>query len=213
MKNTTELGTVAIFPSMSFPPLLFFAYLVKKPGVMLEACENYQKRSLRNRFYITGPNSLQSLSIPLVGGKNNNCPIQEVKISFDEKWQLEHLKTIKNAYRKSAFFDYYIDELAHILMHPGDSLWQFNWTCLQFCLRALNIDRTPALSDTYRRAYEGPDFRKAKISDFCIATEHLYTSLYQNVRGNESKPISILDLLFCMGPEGKIMLRQIETDQ
>lgn len=197
---------------MSMPPLLFFAYLSQGETVYWEACENYQKRSLRNRYYIMGANEIQVMSIPLEGGKNNKCPIGEVRISYKEPWQDLHLKSIHAAYGKSAFFHFYIEELTKIFESAGEYLWTFNWQCLQFFLQKLQLTDIPYTTEFYEPDFKGNDYRKVKISDFCVETEHLYTSLRRNELLPKTKPLSILDLLFCLGPESQIILREIKID-
>jgi hypothetical protein len=192
---------------------MFFACLAQGRSVYWESCENYQKRSLRNRYYILGANGAQVLSIPLKGGKNNQCPIQEVRISYSEPWQELHVKSIHAAYGKSAFFEYYIEDFTELIANAGDSLWSFNWRCLCFCLEKLSMDRKVGKTKNYETVVEGTDYRKAKINDFCVSTGHLYTNLHGQYGPSQEKPLSILDLMFCLGPEGKMVLKQINIDQ
>lgn len=207
------MKSAVLFPSMTFPPLLFFAYLAQGIPVNLEAFENYQKRSLRNRYYILGANGPQLMSIPLEGGKNSQCPIREVRISHAEPWQELHLKSIRAVYGKSAFFSYYIDDLARLFKKGSAFLWSFNRECIQFALEKIELEKQPGTTASYTANYEGCDYRNAKINDFCLTTGQLYSNLHGENCLRPEKPLSILDLLFCLGPESQVVLKQIKINQ
>ena len=48
-----------------FPPVEYFALLAKYSSVYVEACENYQKQSWRNRCRIYTENGPQDLNFPV----------------------------------------------------------------------------------------------------------------------------------------------------
>ena len=91
------------------PSLQYVSKLLQCPKIYLEQHENYSKGSYRNRCHIAGAQGLQRLSIPLEGGKHQQQPIREVRISNDESWQSQHWTSIKSAYGKSPFFEHYAD--------------------------------------------------------------------------------------------------------
>jgi hypothetical protein len=84
--------------------------------VFIEACENYQKQSYRNRCSFYGADGVQTLSFPIVheNGTHKNL-ISEVKVDYRKPWVLQHKRAITSAYGTSAYFEYYKDELFAIL--------------------------------------------------------------------------------------------------
>ena len=88
------------------PSIQFFSKLTRFSTLLLEAHENYQKGSYRNRCHIAGANGLMRLSIPLRKGKNEQLPIQKTLISYDEPWITQHWQSIRSAYGNAPFFPY-----------------------------------------------------------------------------------------------------------
>ena len=64
-----------------FPPIEYFAVLARYSSVYIEACENYQKQSYRNRFRFCAENGMQSLNFPVRHeGGSVNVPVKEVEV-------------------------------------------------------------------------------------------------------------------------------------
>ena len=83
--------------------------------VFIEACENYQKQSYRNRCRFYGADGVQTLSFPIVHeGGTHKLPISEIKVDYSTPWLLQHQRAIISAYRTSAYFEYYMDELFQV---------------------------------------------------------------------------------------------------
>ena len=97
-----------------FGPIGIFAHYLNKDEIIVEKHENYQKRSFRNRYDILTTNGVLRLTIPLCKGKNNKMPITEVKLAYDDNWVDIHLQTIRSAYGKSPYFEFYFDDLEKI---------------------------------------------------------------------------------------------------
>lgn len=88
--------------------------------------------SFRNRCLIAGAQGIISLSVPLQQGRNQQLPMNEVRISDTEQWQSRHFKSIRSTYNRSPFFDFYQDELAAIYRRPFELLTDWNICCLEW---------------------------------------------------------------------------------
>src|SRR4051812_2271477 len=88
------------------PDAPWFAHYLKYPAIFLEHEENFVKASGRNRSRIAGPNGLQTLSIPLEGGRDHHRKYREVKISYQSDWQKIHWQSIRTAYGSAPYFEH-----------------------------------------------------------------------------------------------------------
>ena len=60
---------IAILTTEYMPPISSFWLMNNSDKIIIEHCENYQKKSTRNRSKILGVNGVDVLSVPLKKGK------------------------------------------------------------------------------------------------------------------------------------------------
>ena len=209
---------------MTIPPILSVSYLPpvswcaaawNSENAYLEACENYQKGSLRNRCYIAGSGGIQRLSIPLVKGKHQQTPIREVRIAYDEPWQRQHWRTIKTAYGNAPFFEHYADEIAPFYEKKYAFLFDYNFDFLVFILQkklgwqgyfVMTHEWWPA-----RKWAPADDLRETISGEPDEWPEWFYPARYPQVfeeRNGFLPNLSVLDLLFCCGKQGGAVLEK-----
>ena len=123
-----------------FPPIEYFALLAKYSVVYMEACENYQKQSWRNRCQILTANGVESLNVPVVHENGTfSLPIKEIHVEYTTPWVLRTERAIESAYSSSPFFIYYKDALFSILdSHPA-TLWELNRRIIDFFCAKIGI--------------------------------------------------------------------------
>jgi hypothetical protein len=191
-----------------FGPIGIFAHYLNKNEIIVEKHENYQKRSFRNRYDILTTNGVLRLTIPLCKGKNNKMPITEVKIAYDDNWVDIHLQTLRSAYGKSPYFEFYFDGLEKIFAKKRCLLFDFNMECMSFIFSKLKLTKKISTSNSYEPQYDNlVDLRNKKWDD---SQDHSsYVQVWEDKFGFTPN-LSILDLLFCMGPESISYLRKIE---
>ncbi|MEZ4986790.1 MAG: WbqC family protein [Saprospiraceae bacterium] len=169
--------------------------------LLLEGSEHYQKGSYRNRCHIAGANGVQRLSIPLVKGKNSQQPIGEVRLSFEEPWPTRHWQSIRSAYGSAPFFVFYADAFEPLFRHPPVLLWDFNLQFLTLCFRLLRWEKTIHTTTTYSPAApQGIQDVRNQIRPSLEIDTPYYPQVFEDRHGFLPN-LSILDLLFCMGPE------------
>lgn len=192
------------------PSIAVFRHFKTADAIYLEAHEHYQKRSYRNRAHIVGANGMQRLSIPLKKGKNQQQAIQDVQIAYHESWHKQHWQSIISAYGNAPFFPFYADDLALIYKQEYDKLWDLNYAILQLVFRLLTWDKPIQLTSEYHPSY--PD----KISDIrnlirpnntIVDKFPPYPQVFTERHGFLPN-LSILDLLFCQGPQANLYLSQ-----
>ena len=197
------------------PSIQYVTKLLQYPTVWMEQHENYSKGSYRNRCHLASAQGLLRLSIPLAGGKHQQQPIREVKIAYKEPWQSQHWTAIKSAYGKSPFFEYYADFFQPIFQKKYTYLWDWNWDLLQQVLQVLAFDSNIKLTEQFNKETNKDifDFRNSispkaskHVNDTAYEIAH-YGQVFEEKHGFIPN-LSILDLLFCSGPEAMVYLQR-----
>ena len=196
------------------PCIWFFSKFFIYEEIIIEVCEHYQKRSYRNRCHIAGANGLLRLSIPLKSGKNARQSIREVRISNHSNWRHVHWQSILSAYGKTPFFPHYAPELKHLLFEPQDFLFDFSLSMLNYCLRHVNGSTARLTLSTEYQEHQPPDTEDWRQRILPGADPHKdpafpnrsYVQPFSGSNGYQPN-MSILDLLFCTGPEAPLYLK------
>lgn len=190
-------------------PLSVYRTYLEVDEIWLEKYERYQKKSLRNRCIIMGVNGKLMLSVPLQKGKHQGL-ITDVRISYHDDWIPKMLHSIRSAYGTAPYFDYYYDNLSQIIRKKYDLLWDLNRSLLDFFISKVQIDTVIHGTTEYRKEYRPPDIdiRNYKMTDYLRPTDSYaaYSQVFEDRHGFMSN-LSIIDGLFCLGPELGIYLR------
>ncbi|HRQ50221.1 MAG TPA: WbqC family protein [Agriterribacter sp.] len=196
-----------------FAPIIEYKNSIQYTYISIEQYERWQKAGFRNRCIIAGANGLIGLSIPVAGGRHSDKLIKEVRIDNRHRWQMLHWRSVVSAYNRSPWFEYYKDEMADFYHTKYDWLWDWNLTLLQWTIRQLGAKVKIDFTERWQKNYP---------QDGCTDMRHLalpknYTSfagdcpVYQQVfedRLGFVPNLSIIDLLFCEGPNAVNLLRQ-----
>lgn len=195
----------AILTSEYFLPISSLFLYHNCAEVLIETCENYQKKSTRNRAKIIGANGIENLSVPLKSGKNNKMPIQQVEISYDSDWVINHLQTIKSAYGNSPFYEFYIDDITELLESKIATLYELNSCITNFMLDQFDIETVSKSTLEYKVSYDqhSIDVRNSNYNKRVIPnyTPKRYGQVFEEKLGFVAG-LSSLDMLMCKGPEG-----------
>ena len=183
--------------------------------VYIEACENFQKQSYRNRCRLYGADGVQTLSFPIKHeGGTHKIPISEIRIDYKKPWVLQHERAIISAYGTSAYFEYYQDELFAILESCPDRLFDLNMALLKFFIEKTGIAVDVRLTEDYLVSPDMEDFRDAIhpkhpnsiLRD--LKLEKPYFQVFSQKHGFQSD-LSIMDLLFNEGPDSIMYLKRL----
>ncbi|GAB4497829.1 MAG: WbqC family protein [Saprospiraceae bacterium] len=203
-----------LFSIAYLPPVSWCEAACKQETIAIEAHEHYQKGSLRNRCYIAGPNGVQRLSIPLLKGKHQQTPIREVRIASDQDWQRQHWRSIRTAYGNAPFFEHYADELTPFFERRYSFLFDYNLDLLTFILqKKLGWRGEITFSETWLPLGEWPhgsDLREAFSGESGKWPVWFQPLSYPQVfaeRFGFLPNLSVLDLLFCCGKNGREVLQ------
>lgn len=184
-----------------FPNVAQVAAILQGNGLVIEAQDTYLKQTYRNRTCIYGTNGKLQLNIPVIHSQNNRQLYKDVLMKFEEPWQKTHLKSLESAYRKSPFFEYYIDDISVLFELREHNLFNFNLACLQVIFECLQLPLNYNLTETFEHQHLGlDDFRSLVYCKKEVAQEFpTYIQVFDEKHGFLEN-LSILDLLFNEGP-------------
>lgn len=211
-----------------FPPVEYFAKIAEgftlspddvKPSVIyIEACENYQKQSYRNRCLFYAGDGVQRLQVPIVHENGTHTlPVSRIRVDWSTPWMTQTKRAIESAYESSAYFEYYRDELFAILDSKPETLFELNMRILEFFLRKTGIRAEIRLTDHFspRDSGEyGEDLREVihpKRPNTILEDMGLkkpYFQVFARKYGFKSN-LSIMDLLFNEGPDSILYLKKL----
>ena len=210
------MSPIALLSTAYLPPVHYFTKLFAYPQVRIEQMDHYVKQTYRNRCVIAAPDGPLALTIPTVKPDTEKCPLRDIRISDHGNWRHLHWNALCSAYNHTPYFEYYRDDFAPFYeQKPYTFLVDYNEVLLQLVCSL--IDLTPQLSRTTTYQTESPtgvdDFREL-IHPKRIAIEvdpmfHPvpYYQVFQDRLGFLPN-LSIADLLFNMGPESLLVLKQ-----
>ncbi|KAA3439263.1 WbqC family protein [Rufibacter hautae] len=189
------------------PSILYFQKAFEADELLFEAHEHYQKQSYRNRCHILTAQGVVPLSVPVVKG-NSKTLVTELEIDYGQRWMDIHWRTIQSAYGSAPFFEFYADYLKAVYDQKPDLLFQLNMDLLKLFVKFLKLKKPVGLTQTYVKTYEAPvldwrgELHPKKVPD------NLRLMPYRQVFGKQfAINLSILDLLFNLGPEASTYLQ------
>ena len=195
-----------LLPSAYLAPISYYAILLQHKNCKIEIHEHFVKQSIRNRCEIYGANGKLQLTIPKVRRGSSKTIIKEIKISYKVNWQKLHWNAIKSAYNSSPFFEYYKDEIEPFFKKKESNLFDFNNKLQNVILELLQEDKCSDFTTSYLHKTEFSDLRNY---DFFLESASKYNQVFME-KHNFIPNLSILDLLFNLGPESSDYLHNID---
>lgn len=187
--------------------------------IFIEACENFQRQTCRNRAAVMTAGGVRALTVPVVWRHHEKMPVRDVRIDHTLPWQREHLRTLKAAYASAPYFDHYFGVLEpfYSAARRPEFLFDLNAALTEVLLKMLKLPGGLKFSETYTPAatlQAGEDLR-GRISrkpelhateDPSFRAPH-YWQVFAD-RQPFAPNLSVVDLLFCEGPGSKDVLLQ-----
>jgi len=193
----------AVLPLFYLPPIEYFVQLNKfKPDFVIEREEHFPKQTYRNRANIYSPDGLLTLVVPVVKGSKLHTPVKDVKISYDFKWQRLHWLSLQACYRRSAYFEYYEDDLLPFYEEKETFLFDYNEKLLALLLKFLKINTLINYTESYEAEYPALTDLRSSIhpKKEPNSNQKSYFQVFEE-RNGFLKNLSIVDLLFNQGPQ------------
>lgn len=218
-----------LLSSAYFPPLSWLALAARDftlspdrvlPSVVqLEACENYQKQSYRNRCYILAGDGVQMLQVPVQHSKGEvPLNIQNMLVDYSTPWVVRTQRALDTAYETAAYYEYYRDDVFAVLDAQPETLWELNLSTIRLLLEKTGIACTLSPTTTFAAPGSEPDDYRFSIHPKhpdtvleVLGLERPYYQVFQDRLGGFTPRLSALDLLFNEGPDSILWLKKLST--
>ena len=218
--------TTALLQTTYFGPIQWYQKLYRYDRGLIEQYDSYQKQTYRNRCLIATANGVQALTVPVEHyvqcsmffatphSQRENVQCKDLRISDHNQWRRVHWNALQSAYSESPFFDYYADDLHPFFERKYNFLIDFNEAIRQKICELIDIQPSVEYTSEYISAISP---QTSDITDYrnVIHAKHpqpddtfeakRYWQVFQHKHGFLPN-LSILDLLFCMGPESVFYL-------
>ena len=227
--------STALLQTTYFGPVQWYQKLHRYEHTLIEQYDSYQKQTFRNRCIIATANGLQALTVPVdthpvlgasavhpvldaSAAESAKCLLKDVRISDHNQWRRVHWNALQSAYSESPFFEYYADDIRPFFEQKYDFLIDFNEAIRQKMCELIDIHPSVEYTQEFLSPQEvSSTTHHPIIHDFrdVISAKHpqpdadfevkRYWQVFQHKHGFLPN-LSILDLLFCMGPESVFYL-------
>ncbi len=197
------------------PCVQYFVYLNSFSKIIIDRDDVYLKQTYRNRCKINGANKIENLIIPIKKISNQKMLTHDVEIDYTQKWHNNHLRAIQSAYGKAPFFEYYRDEIFEIYNKKPCYLLELNKALLTKCLEILDLNLNIEyleIKDVSNKYYVydiknkiNPKIPNSNLSIFKP------TNYFQVFGNNFADNLSIIDLIFCEGPNARQIIAKSHT--
>lgn len=196
-------------------PVEYYTKLSACDKAFIEQHDHYTKQTYRNRCVIAAPDGELALSIPTVKPATLKCLLKDIRISDHGNWRHLHWNAIGSAYNQTPFFEYYKEDFRPFYEKKYEFLVDFNEELCQLVCSLIDIQPDTTRTTEYRTEFapEEEDFREGihPKKDFTVEDTEFSPQTYYQVfqeRLGFLPNLSIIDLLFNMGPESLLILQQ-----
>ena len=203
-----------LLSSAYLPPVQYFAHLQSAEQVWIEQYDHYQKQTYRNRCVIAAPDGPLSLTVPIEKPNTQKAFMRDIRISDHGNWRHLHWNAIESAYNHTPFFEYYKDDFRPFYEKKFDFLVDYNEQLCQLVCQLIDIDTSFQRTESYVAEPSNTiiDLRdaihpKKEVMDDASFSAVPYYQVFQERLGFLPN-LSIIDLLFNMGPETILVLQK-----
>ncbi|MEA2104724.1 MAG: WbqC family protein [Candidatus Cloacimonadota bacterium] len=224
MANKKKMKKIAILQSNYIPWKGYFHILEKADHFVFLDSVQYTCCDWRNRNKIKTPSGTIWLTVPTNG--TQSMKIDEVQIDSSKNWQERHLKSLQMSYGKCDYFHKYFELIKNILQTDWESISELNQFLIMEICKYLNI-KTKFSNSTEYKLENGKNEKIISIVKQLGGTHYVtgpaaksyiipllfeengitltymdysHYGEYKQPWGKFDHQVSILDLLFCEGP-------------
>jgi len=124
----------------------------------------FSKQSWQQRNRIKTANGAQWLTVPVMH-KDSNMYLNNVRIKNNSNYVKKHIKSIKQNYQKTPYFDKYFDDLSKIISNANNFLIELNIELIKWICSCLKINTKFIRSSSIR--FNEQDEKVEKLVEIC----------------------------------------------
>ena len=199
-----------VLPCCYLAPVSHYSAYYRSDEVRLEVCDHFTKQTLRNRCYIDSPSGALALTVPVVKMEGKTM-MRDVRISDHGNWRHQHWVAMESSYRQSPFFEYYADDFAPFYEKKWEFLADFNEELMALVASLLDIQKpvtrtqAPSPLPLEGSALKWRGGENEALHQRGSGEGAPYYQVFAHRHGF-LPDLSIVDLLFNLGPEGMLWL-------
>lgn len=183
-----------------FGALSYYSAIIETNILVFDTQVAFSKMSFKNRMVIASAQGPLHLTIPIIGGRDQKTPMDQIRISYDSQWQSQHYKSIYTNYKRAPFFEYYVDSIKSLYSLKYELLNDFlletqKWSNQHLKAKwVIKTDDSTKLEENQIKWIDPikPNNFQSKISNI------QYQQVFEEVTGFIPN-LCILDLIFAMG--------------
>lgn len=208
MPTPTDLsGAVVAFEPRLLPSAAYYARMAMAPRVLIDTTLRYDRRNKGvHRTTVADTRGALQLTVPVAKGDRRPAQWRDVAVSDHGRWWDSFRVTLESAYGRTPFFEFYIDDFLPFLTEeyatsaPG--IIDMDVVLDAIVRRILLIDADVA--------YSPADCAGSEIIRSTSLPEPVMKPYWQ-VRTDKFgfiPSMSVVDLIFNLGPEAALYLRE-----
>ena len=195
-----------LFPPQYCAPASYYAAMARHDEAVIADGLRFDKRfKSTHRCMIPGNHGTITLTVPVAKPHGAEATWADAIVSDHGDWWNEHITALESTYGRSPYFEFYADDFRHIICREaaGRRLVDFNADIDRLIRRLLGI--TTRVEHSHEAVGSDSLYRPG---DYAIPR-------YWQVRPTDEATralISVLDMLFCLGPEALPLLLAHESN-
>lgn len=196
-----------LFPPQYCAPAAYYAAMARLGEARIADGLRFDKRfKPTHRCIVPGNHGLITLTVPITRPHGAGATWADAIISDHGAWWAEHMTALESTYGRSPYFEYYADDFRRIICSDaaGRQLTDFDADLDTLIRRLLGIGT---------RVEHSVEATPAAMLHPTDATSTI--PAYWQVRPTDEATrglISVLDMLFCLGPEALPLLLAHESN-
>ena len=191
-----------LFSLHYLPSISYLQSLLKADAITFEMMEHYQRQTYRNRSEIYTADGVHKLVVPIdhQSGVKARKVMRDVRIAYQDPWQMQHRRTIQSAYQSSSYYEYFEAEFVKLFETKHVFLADLNLAAIEMLFKFLKKPFEFSRTEEYFRLPVGMEDQREAFQNREDGNVPEYYQVFQSRKGYIEN-LSSIDMLFNCGPQ------------